>query len=178
MWMNNGQKLTGTYCTWQGREVQLTQWKPNKDGRSLLVQHGGDRPGPDWNEVYHPGGLGTTPYRYHLRVPAAEVSDVHEIEAIGYVPLIEPGRDDFRAPVRLIAQDEAGRLFAQCFWADHIYWGSLKGDFGFEEYDRYAWVEGWIAGDRVTDIRMERKDRQQAVTPASLAPFLAREPGE
>ncbi|NMR32473.1 hypothetical protein [Crystallibacter degradans] len=156
MWMTDGRKLSGSYGTWRGREVELRERKP-RDGKYCLVQEGGERPGPEWREMFFPASVGSTSYRYYHDVPETEVSDVHSIEATGYVMMTSIGGFDVQAPVQIVAQDESGRLFVECYWDNRDYWSDLKREFDFEENER-AWVYGWIPGHRSTDIQISRND--------------------
>lgn len=154
--MNDGRKLTGTYGTWRGSEIEMRSNRP-WEGEYSLVQEGGERPGPEWRAISHPGGIGTTPYRYYLEVPEAEVTDVHSIEVTGFVRFSSPGDRDALAPVQVQAQDATDRLWVRCFWDSRTHWHDLKQEFGFEELERES-VHGWLPGERVADLRFERSD--------------------
>jgi hypothetical protein len=60
MWMSDGRKLTGDYGTWRGREVELGARTPC-GGEHELIQDGGERPGPEWDEVVYPNRFARTP---------------------------------------------------------------------------------------------------------------------
>jgi hypothetical protein len=156
MWMSDGRKLTGDYGTWRGREVELGARTPC-GGEHELIQDGGERPGPEWDEVVYPNRFARTPYHYYRRVPETEVSQTHGIVTTGELAFTDDRGYDYTTQVRIIAQDEAGRLAVETAKpGPAVYWGPLRRVFGFEEYDR-SWMFGWVPGDRVTDLRIERR---------------------
>jgi len=157
VWMDDGRKLTGCYGTWRGDEVEMKSHLP-LNGQHRLIKDGGERPGPEWREIVYPNRFARTPYHYWLDVPEAEVSETHRIVASGYVPMTNDRDYDFQVHVRIIAQDGAGRLAVETENREPtIYWRPLEREFGFEEYER-SFMFGWVPGDRVTDIRIERQD--------------------
>jgi hypothetical protein len=89
MWRCDGRKLTGSYGTWRGREVELRLSVP-EDGIFRVIQDGGERPSPEWKRLDLPNRFARGQVRFYLHVPASEVSDVHTIHATAkwdYEPL-------------------------------------------------------------------------------------------
>lgn len=108
--------------------------------------------------MVYPNRFARTPYHYYRRVPEAEVSQAHGIVTTGELAFTDDRGYDYEVQVRIIAQDEAGRLAVETAKpGPAVYWDPLRRVFGLEEYDR-SWMFGWVPGDRVTDIRIERQD--------------------
>jgi hypothetical protein len=158
MLMHDRTKLTGYYGTWRNRELELRS-PGSFEGEYTLIQDGGDQPGPEWKRDFFPNRFARTPVRYRFRVPEAEVSSVHEILTTGYVPLHDQTGHDIQVCVRVIAQDDHGRVAVETEPREpRHHWDALIRDYGFEEYDR-TWVFGWVPQHALTDIRVERTER-------------------
>jgi hypothetical protein len=158
MWMQDGTKLTGYNGTWRNCELELRSPVSSR-GEYTLIQDGGDQPGPEWKRDIFPNRFGRTPVRYRLRVPEADVSDVHEILTTGYVPLHDKTGHDIQARVRVIAQDDQDRLAVETEPQEpRHHWDALIREYGFEEYDR-SWVFGWVPRNALTDIKVDRIER-------------------
>jgi hypothetical protein len=158
MWMRDGTKLTGYYGTWRNRELELRSSVAFR-GEYTLIQDGGGQPGPEWKRDTFPSRFARTPVRYRFRVPEVEVSGLHEILTTGYVPLHDEIGRDIQACVRVIAQDDQGRLAVETEPQEpRHHWDALIRDYGFEEYDR-SWVFGWVPQHALTDIRVKRIER-------------------
>ena len=150
MWRKNGSKLSGYYGVWRGNDVELSS-SGTTDNRWILVQDGGDSPGPDWRRLVFPNRFARTPIRYSLKVPADEVSEVCEIEVTGVVGEVK---------VRIVAEDEAGRLAIETDSETHPYFrDSLARKYDLEYYDdRRSFAFGWIPAEDVLDITIERRE--------------------
>jgi hypothetical protein len=108
---------------------------------------------------HFPNMFARTPVRYHFRVPEVEVAGVHEILTKGYVPLHDETGHDIQVRVRVIGQDDQGRLAVETEPQEsRHHWDALIRDYGFEEYDR-SWVFGWVPQNALTDIKVERIER-------------------
>jgi hypothetical protein len=155
MWLRDGTPLDGIYGTWNGQVVEIQRRTPYQ-GRLTIIQDGGEKPSPEWSKLEFPNRFGRTPTRHYLKVPESEVSDLHEIAATGSVPLTDSTGHDIQAHVRIIAQDQEGRLAVETMPSEsRIHWDALVREYSFEEYDR-SWVFGWIPEHALTDFKSER----------------------
>lgn len=150
MWRKDGTKLTGYYCTWNGREVELSGQGVD-DGKLRLIQDGGDSPGPEWRKLVFPNRFARTPVHYSLKVPVLDVSNMHKVEVTGVME---------RVKVRIVAEDETGRLAIETDGHTHP---SCRDDlaqkYDLEFYDdRRAWAFGWVPAEDVHDVTVERRD--------------------
>jgi hypothetical protein len=151
MWRGDGTKLTGSYGTWKGREVELRVGVP-EDGMFTVIQDGGERPSAEWERLDLPNRFARGPVRFYLHVPADEVSDVHRIRATATW--------DYE-PLNVVAEDGNGNLAVETLgqWSrDRM--GTLVRNYGFEWYDN-AFVFGWIPASDASDLTLERRDRKR-----------------
>ncbi|MGM0928566.1 MAG: hypothetical protein ACQEXN_02500 [Actinomycetota bacterium] len=149
--MSDGTKLSGSYGTWRGEEIELDSTRPLR-GKLVLIQDGGDRPGPEWGQQHFPNRFARTPIHFRRIVDANEVSDLHSIRATAKLD---------RLSVELLAEDDEGRL------AVHTLGGAAPNhmdrfvqEFGFERYEN-AFVFGWVPRHALADITIERTAREK-----------------
>lgn len=148
MWSGNGSPLTGTYGVWRERKVELA-WQRPIDGKVRLVQQGGESPGSEWTCVAQPGWFARAPVRYFLDVPAAEVSDIHGIDAYGYIDHVK---------VHIRSEDHLGRLAIESdVEAAPNFRDELAQKYGLEYYE-LAFVYGWVPAADVHDIVHARRE--------------------
>ncbi|MCC3280690.1 hypothetical protein LJ754_16195 [Arthrobacter sp. zg-Y40] len=160
MWSSSGKKLSGSYGTWQGQEVELAGTSPS-DGLLLLIKYGGDAPDAAWLTIYDRGSFPTPGVRHSLEVPADEVTDIHSVRAMGDLGL---GRE-----IELLAEDPDGNFAA-------ISGESLPPEerrrlvsaYGFttfydEPVERSS-VFGWLPAEKVHGIRSEVSWRKNPPT--------------
>ncbi|MCC3282443.1 MULTISPECIES: hypothetical protein [Arthrobacter] len=152
MWRQDGTKLTGRYCTWQGQEYEVRSLRP-RNGTFTLVVEGGPAPGPDWRTIRQPNQFAYPDTAYVRRVPAAEVSNLHEVTATGSMG---PGRE-----LRILAEDRDGNLAVQSIDPmAALYKRQLINNHGFEPFSRnepleHVPVSGWLPAGRIRDINVE-----------------------
>ena len=149
MWMSDGTKLSGSYGTWRGEEIELDSTRPLR-GKLVLIQDGGDSPGPEWGEQHFPNRFARTPVHFRRIVDANEVSDVHSIRATAKLDGVS---------VELLAEDDVGRLAVRTFGqAAPNFMDGFVEEFGFERYEN-AFVFGWVLRSALADISVERTER-------------------
>jgi hypothetical protein len=149
MWMSDGTKLSGSYGTWRGEELELDGTRPLR-GKLVLIQDGGDSPGQEWVEQHFPNRFARTPVHFRRIVDANEVSDLHSIRATAKLD---------RVPVELLAEDEEGRLAVHTLGgAAPNFMNGFVEKFGFERYEN-AFVFGWVPRHALVDITIERTER-------------------
>lgn len=149
MWMSDGTKLSGSYGTWRGEELELDSTRPIR-GKLVLIQDGGDSPGPEWTEQHFPNRFARTPVHFRRIVDANEVSDLHSIRATAKLD---------RVSVELLAEDDEGRLAVQTLGgAAPNFMNGFVEEFGFERYEN-AFVFGWVPRHALVDITIERTER-------------------
>jgi hypothetical protein len=149
MWMSDGTKLSGSYGTWRGDELELDSTRPLR-GKLVLIQDGGASPGPEWAEQHFPNRFARTPVHFRRIVDANEVSDIHSIRATAKLDAVS---------VELLAEDDEGRLAVQTFGqAAPNFTDKFVEEFGFERYEN-AFVFGWVPRQALADITIERTER-------------------
>ena len=149
MWSSSGKKLSGSYGTWQGQEVELAGTSPS-DGLLLLIKYGGDAPGPAWLTIDHRGQFPIPDVRHSLDVPASEVTDIHAVRAMGDL--------GFGREVKLLAEDPEGNFAAisgETLPPEER--RRLVSAYGFttfydEPVERSS-VFGWLPGEKVKNIK-------------------------
>ncbi|MCQ1987853.1 hypothetical protein [Arthrobacter sp. zg-Y844] len=157
MWSSSGTKLTGSYGTWRGQEVEVDSTTPY-DRTILLIKYGGNSPGVGWMTIDHGDQFPSPGVRHSLRVPYEEVSNIHAVRATGE---LSP-----RGVVTIHGEDQGGNLAVITkFTTDLGLKERLLKDHGFhtfhdEPVTRSA-VFGWLQAALVGNIKSEvswRKD--------------------
>ena len=152
MWLHDGTKLTGRYCTWQGQEYEVRDLHP-RDGIFTLVIEGGDAPDAGWRTLSRRKKFGRPDISHIRRVPADEVSNLQKVTVTGN---LGPDRN-----VIIFAADEDGNLAVESIDPmPGIYKRQLINNHGFEPYSKnepleHVPVSGWLPADRVRDIAIE-----------------------
>jgi hypothetical protein len=153
VWRKNGSKLSGSYGIWRERVIELA-WQRPIEGKVRLVQQGGESPGPEWTCVSQPGWFAKAPVRYFLDVPETEVSDIHGIDAYGFMDHVK---------VHIRSEDDRGRLAIESdVDAAPNFRGKLAQKYGLEYYE-VAFIYGWVPAVDVHDIVHERREFKKAV---------------
>ncbi|MER2133518.1 MAG: hypothetical protein ABS910_02425 [Arthrobacter sp.] len=152
MWLHDGTKLTGRYCTWRGQEYEVRDLNP-RDGIFTLVVEGGDAPDPGWRTLSGRRKFGRPDVSHIRRVPAEEVSNLHKVTATG---TLGPDRN-----VLIVGSDDNGNLAVQSIDPmPAVYKRQLINNHGFEPYSKnepleHVFVAGWLPVDRIGELNVE-----------------------
>lgn len=152
MWLPDGTKLTGRYCTWQGQEYEVRDLHPS-DGIFTLVVEGGDAPDPGWRTLSHRKKFGRPDVSHIRRVPQDEVSNLHKVTVTG---TLGPGRN-----VLVVGTDDGGNLAVQSIDPMPVnYKRQLINNHQFEPFSRnepleHVFVGGWLPMERIGELNVE-----------------------
>ena len=152
MWLHDGAKLTGRYCTWQGQEYEVRDLHP-RDVVFTLVVEGGDAPDSGWRTLSRRKKFGRPDVSHIRRVPQDEVSNLHKVTVTG---TLGPDRN-----VLVVGADDRGNLAVQSIDPMPVnYKRQLINNHQFEPFSRnepleHVFVGGWLPVERIRELKVE-----------------------